>query len=459
MESSDELYAAAASLGIDLQLFYSYSSETTDEIILNCITHAAKSTKVQYPKMPESESLAESFLSKFPSLNPHSAHAILSSVETLVDFFEMPHQQRVCALQKYLVPESSIKLFSALCRYGEREDSRSGTTDCCSSVSSGHDSGYCCPKVDHGQKKRKYESPKTKQLPVDHMFQLENINDVLWDPPKTIDSHRFWNSEGDEISDVRLMLNQSSLTETSFGERKKEHMPINKGEIIDIDEIYFSKSQRSDTHMVLNHPSLTETSFGQRKKVHMSINKGEIINIDDDDAKSFEWFNLPTFSPTVDINSDLDSWIPAKNISESLSEQFIQNSQTDLMNNFTPLSKAISSDQPQNNSPWTIDFLNRMKEKSRMRQQSMPNIPSAPCFGSSGNSAKFRKRKSPSILDFYRYTSGSTVKSMGHKGQKGHLQPPSSSKAVQTAPSLSQTWTPIDKRAKRVRYSYFYLMG
>ncbi|XP_076956685.1 uncharacterized protein LOC143631960 [Bidens hawaiensis] len=255
-------------------------------------------------------------------------------------------------------------------------------------------------------------------------------------------------SFGDEISDARLMLNQTSLTKTSFGERKKAHMPIDKGEIIDIDGIYFSKNQRSDTRMVLDHPSLTETSFGQRKKVHMPINKGEIIDIDDD-AMSSEWFNLPTFSPTVDINSDLDSCIPAKNICESFRQRFIQNSQTDLMNNFTPLSKAISSDQPQNNSPWTIDFLNRMKEKSRMRQQSMPNIPSAPCFGSLGNSAKFRKRKSPSILDFYRYTSGSTVKSMEHKAQKGHLQPPSSSKVVQTAPSLSQTWTPIDKRAKR----------
>ncbi|KAJ8536766.1 hypothetical protein K7X08_035167 [Anisodus acutangulus] len=37
MESSDELYAAAASLGMDIQIFYSYSSEMTDEIILSCI--------------------------------------------------------------------------------------------------------------------------------------------------------------------------------------------------------------------------------------------------------------------------------------------------------------------------------------------------------------------------------------------------------------------------------------
>ncbi|KAM0039025.1 putative protein shortage in chiasmata 1 [Helianthus debilis subsp. tardiflorus] len=457
MESSDELYAAAASLGIDLQLFYSYSSETTDVIILNCIANAAKSTRGVYPRMPESETLAESFLSKFTSLNPLSAHAILSSVGTLLEFFEMSHQQRVCALQKYLVPQASVLLFSSLCRYGEREDSRSGMTDCCSSVSSGHDSGYCCPKVDHEKKKRKYvASPETKAMPVDYVFQ--------WDHPKSVNSHMFWNSEGDEIcdgieksnidfdeiyfrSDARMMPHHPTLTEASFG----QNMPIpdkirshtNKREIIHIDDgediFDLSKNQRSDARMMPNHPSLTESSFGQRKKAHMPVsdmfnaqsNKGEIIDINDD-AMTSEWFDLPSFSTAAEINSDLDS---------------------DLMNNNapfkgkvscygrTPLSKAISCDQPQKGSPWTIDFLNRIKEKSRTRHQSLPNISSAPCFGYSGNNAlKCRKRKSPSILDFYRYTSGSMVKSMEHNGQKGHIQAPSSSKAVQT---------PIDKRAKR----------
>ncbi|KAI3808216.1 hypothetical protein L1987_24164 [Smallanthus sonchifolius] len=459
MESSDELYAAAASLGIDLQLFYSYSSKTTDEIILNCITHAAKSTRGLYPKMPESETLAESFLSKFTSLNPLLAHAILSSVGRLIEFFEMSHQQRVCALQKYLVPQASITLFSALCRYGEREDSRSGMTDCCSSVSSGHDSGYCCPKIDHVQKKRKYiGSPEKKSMPVDYLFQFEKSNDVLWDPPKSANSHRFWNLEAEEVSDgveksnaaldeiyftknqrpdAHMMLNRPSMTETSFGQSKKVHISMEDNGIeksnAALDEVYFSKYQRLDARMMLNCPSLTETSFGQSKKVHMTVadklgshtNKGEIIDIDDDalagedfsflhpEKLSPEWFSLPSFSTAAEINSDLDSWIHTKDNGETLSEGFILNSQADLMNNITPfkekdpcygrtpLSKAILSDQPQKGSPWTIDFLNRIKEKSRMRHQSLPNISSAPCFGYSGNSSKFRKRKSPSILDFY----------------------------------------------------------
>ncbi|KAK9070367.1 hypothetical protein SSX86_010769 [Deinandra increscens subsp. villosa] len=523
MESSDVLYAAAASLGIDLQPFYSYSSETTDEIILNCITNAAKSTRGLYPKMPESETLAESFLSQFTSLNPLSAHAILSSVGTLVEFFEMSHQQRVCVLKKYLVPQASITLFSALCRYGEREDSRSGMTDCCSSVSSGHDSGYCCPKIDYEQKKRKYiGSPETKAMPADYLFQFEKSNNVLWEPPKSVDSHPFWNSEADEISDgignsnaafdeiyssksqrpdANMTFPRPSLTETSFGQSKKVHMPItdkfgshtNRGEIIDIYDddamagLYSSKSQRPDARLMLNRTSLTESSFGRSKKVHMPItdklgshtNKRKIIDIEDDDAMagedfsflhpeklSSEWFSLPSFSTAAEINSDLDSWTPTKDTGETLNEGFILNSQADLMNNSTtfkdtdpcyrrtPLSKAIFSDQPQKGSPWTIEFLNRIKEKSRMRHQSLPNISSAPCFGHSGNSLKFRKRKSPSILDFYRYNSSSAVKGTEYKEQKGPIQAPSSSKAVKTAPSSLQTWTPIDKRAKRVCYPY-----
>ncbi|KAL8227442.1 hypothetical protein R6Q59_000074 [Mikania micrantha] len=457
MESSDELYAAAASLGVDLQLFYSYSSETTDEIILSCITHAAKRTRGLYPKMPESETLAESFLSKFTSLNPLSAHAILSSVGTLIEFFEMSHQQRVCALQKYLVPQASIALFSALCRYGEREDSRSGMTDCCSSVSSGHDSGYC-PKFDHEKKKRKYiGSPETKAMPEDDLFQFKKSNDVLWDPPKSVDSHGFWNFEAGEISDD---IGKSNAA---------------------FDEIYLRKNQTPDVRMMLNRPSLTETMFGRSNKVRMPIvdklgkytNEGEIIDINDDamagedfsflhpEKVSSEWFSLPSFSKAAEINSDLNSWIPTKDNGETLSEGFILNSKADLMNNITPfkekdpcygrtpLSKAIFSDQPQKGSPWTIDFLNRIKEKSRIRHQSMPNFSSGPCFGYSGNLSKLRKRKSPSILDFYRYNNSSTEKSTGHKGQKGPIQAPRSSKAVKTTPSSSQTWTPVDKRAKR----------
>ncbi|PSS33081.1 Zinc finger CCCH domain-containing protein [Actinidia chinensis var. chinensis] len=129
MESSDDVYAVAASLSIDLQLFCSDSSELTDEIILSCIGCATKLTRHNYPKMPESETLAESFLTAFPSINPLSAHAILSSGGILVEFLQWSHQHRIRAIQKYHVPDQSVNLLSILCRYGEWEDSRSAMTD------------------------------------------------------------------------------------------------------------------------------------------------------------------------------------------------------------------------------------------------------------------------------------------------------------------------------------------
>ncbi|KAL9275422.1 SHORTAGE IN CHIASMATA 1-like protein [Drosera capensis] len=109
MESSDVLYAAATSLDIELQIFFSSSSDLTKEIIISCIGCGTNLTKYLIPKLPESEPLAESFLPKFRSINPLTAHAILSTVGLLVELFE---------------------------RYGELEESKSGMTDCSSSVSS-----------------------------------------------------------------------------------------------------------------------------------------------------------------------------------------------------------------------------------------------------------------------------------------------------------------------------------
>ncbi|CAI9302430.1 unnamed protein product [Lactuca saligna] len=400
MESSAELYVAAASLGIDLQLFCSYSCDTTDEIIVNCISHAVKSTKGLYPKMPESETLAESFLSRFPSVNPLSAHAILSSVGSLIQFLEMPHQQRVCAVKKYLVPESSIILFTALCKYGEREDSKSGMTDCCSSVSSGHDSGHCCPKIDHESKKRKYID-----MPMDYSF-----NDVTWDTPKI-------NMDFDEMY---------------FGEkqRSKGLQEGYKGQVIDISDDDMAGEDFTFGHTISFPTRSAPDNYGTRKN---------------------DWWSLPSFPTAAEITLNSQTDLKASSIVNS--PMNFCKEKGECKNDETPLSKAISSAQPQKGSPWTIDFLNRIKEKSRIRQQSLPLISSAPCFGHSGNSSKFRKRKSPSILDFYRYKSNSNSKSnmqnMEHK-QKGTIQLSNSSKPVKSSsPSLPQTWTPIDKRAKR----------
>lgn len=140
MEFSDGIYAAAASLGIDLQIFFSYSTELTNDIIVSCIKYATTLTRGLYLKMPDSVTLAESFLTKFPSINPLTAHAILSSGAKLCEFLEWSHEHKLNDLEKYQVPEEIIALFSVFCRYGELEDSQSIMTDCSSSVSSGPES-------------------------------------------------------------------------------------------------------------------------------------------------------------------------------------------------------------------------------------------------------------------------------------------------------------------------------
>lgn len=86
MEFSDGFYAAATSLGIDLQIFFSYSPELTNEVMINCIKSTAILTRGLYPKMPDSVTLAESFLTQFPGINPLTAHSILSLGVTFMSF-------------------------------------------------------------------------------------------------------------------------------------------------------------------------------------------------------------------------------------------------------------------------------------------------------------------------------------------------------------------------------------
>ncbi|KAK3220731.1 hypothetical protein Dsin_014701 [Dipteronia sinensis] len=73
----------------------------------------------------------------------------------LIEFFDCSHEHRIMAMRKYHVPDESIILFTALCKYGEWEDSKSIMTDCSSSVSSGPDSDKCHLNIDFERKVRK----------------------------------------------------------------------------------------------------------------------------------------------------------------------------------------------------------------------------------------------------------------------------------------------------------------
>lgn len=528
MESSDELYAAAASLKIDLQIFCSYSSELTDEIILSCIGCAPKLTTHTYPKMPESETLAESFLTAFPSINPLSAHAILSSVRILGEFLEWSHEHRICAIRKYHVPDESVSLFSTLCKYGEREDSRSAMTDCSSSVSSAPDSENCREKTDSVRKKRKYiESPPKTGAPVDNLFDfqlLKQFPDGGMNLPRVSNPHDSWLPGVEEMFDEiekpgafvgGKVYSQKQGSGPSRGagisnELKKPSWPLDDNFFGPKDAVDMALINKLDFRLKNDSVILQKDLIGEVIDIRGSSSLGEDLstsansldlsclvsqtakdrasgNVRTGRRSSFSRSSHPTFPTAAEISSD--SNILAKDYGQSLKEGYDRNTDEDFSRhesplrhqeklledhliqrtatNFprlsvqeediqhhggTPLSNAVQSAQPHQGSPWTIEFLNRIRERSRSRQQSLPHGMSPLCFAYSGNVSRVTKRKSPSILDFYKYQGGSGTprKIIERKRQKRATQSSSSSKNEKASASFCPSWTPLDKRARQV---------
>ncbi|OMO95942.1 hypothetical protein CCACVL1_05153 [Corchorus capsularis] len=537
MESSAGLYAAAATLGIDFQLFCSYSSELTDEIILNCIDYAAKMTGGLYPKMPDSETLAESFLTKFPSINPLTAHAILSSGGTLIEFLEWSHERRINAVQNYCVPDESIALFSALCKYGEREDTKSVMTDCSSSVSSGQDSDKCHLNV--GSEGKYIKSSHKMNIGMDELLHFEPFNkctDDFLNPSGLLKPYDSLKSKGSEIFQDYEMRS-SSLNDVFDQKHEFEFPKLLSSQVPDVYDSHVTEGPERLNEAKkpkLNVPLKDNTwNYNQGENMVMlntldwqNMNSfenqhknlvGEVIDLTDsptfgEDVSCFG--NSIPFSSSVpenekdstrkskiarrlsfgkggrtvlpyvsEINTGPDIFGSVKYPRESLQgtndnldtgyrdklqprnqenpirDVLAQGSaacrvsllKKDVSNHSeTPLSKAILSAHPQTDSPWTIEFLNRIREKSRLRQQNLPSDTSASPFEISGNITNVRKRRSPSILDFFKYQGGSTPrKILDQRKQKGYLQPSSSSKKEKASSSLPQTRTPIDKRARQ----------
>ncbi|GAV81260.1 hypothetical protein CFOL_v3_24718 [Cephalotus follicularis] len=535
MESSDQLYAGAASLGIDLQLFCSYSSELTDEIILSCIAYSTKLTRGLYPKMPESESLAESFLTKFPSVNPLTAHAIISSGAMLIEFLEWSHEHRIQAIKKYHVPEESSNLFSDLCRYGEREDSRSIMTDSSSSVSSGPDSDKCHFNVYFEKKHQRYSgSPQKIDIHMDDLFCFEPLNqfyDDIQNTSKVAKPNDSWMSKDPVMFDA---FDKSSLSfKDSFGQKqefdigvainasggfkpydswiskgprildeiKKPSLPINdqllsrlgsemaipnnvdwhntnvcknlqeefKGEVIDLVDSPSSGHAFSSNANSMHFPPLVP-EMGKD-----SIRKSKTVR-----RLSFGTHSFPTFPRAAEINSsssirdsikdqrqsmrgtndyldaDYDNMLPLNNRKRLLQEILTQRSARNAQGlpyqeeishlSRTPLSNAVHAAHPQSGSPWTIEFLNRIREKSRLRQQSLPCNTSDPCFGYSDNISKVTERKSLSILEYFKYQGGNTPGKVPEQKRLKRAIKSSSSSINEKAPG-TLTWTPLDKRA------------
>ncbi|XP_024047875.1 protein SHORTAGE IN CHIASMATA 1 [Citrus clementina] len=538
MESSDGLYAAAASLGLDLQLFCSNSSELTDEIIVSCIGNSIKLTSGLYPKMPESETLAESFLTKFPSVNPLTAHAMLSSKGMLLELLECRHEQRIIAVKKYHVPEESTNLFSILCQSGEHEDSKSIMTDCSSSVSSGLDSDKSHLNSDSGRTQQKsIYNPDKIDILMNDFLQFEPLNQVtdgLLNPSKVFKLYDSWKDHEifddyqkpgssvnelsgkkqeldfdmmmkasrvskaynsqifecprilEEINDPKFSLKDSLLGQNqglgSAGMNNFDCHNISKtsclqedfiGEVVDLTSSplsgkeFFSVPKSSslsasvpqmENNSLMKSKIARRLSFGKNGLLHFptaaELNSGS--DIVDSGKVQRQSTQGTTDHPDTENNNDKLLLEHRKNLLDQVFVQRFAGSrgvpfQEEISHyNGTPLSKAIRSANPQPGSPWTVEFLNRIKEKSRLRQQSLPADTAAPCLGISGNLSKVTKRRSPSILEFFKYQGGSTPGKLPEKKkQKRSVNSSTLSENKMPSTSFLPTWTPVDKRSRQ----------
>lgn len=539
MESSDELYAAAASLGIDIQLFCSYSHEMTEEIILSCISIAAKLSTGRYPKMSDSESLAESFLTAFPSINPLSAHAILSSDSSLGKFLELSNGSRFCALQNSQVPDESIALLSIVSKYGEREDSKSGITDCSSSLSV-PDSRNDQFKSASERKKPKYRHKLNADEPSNDLFPVvpgKLLSDSQHEFPNISVSCDSWLSKRADLSkpeefslsfndkyqdiDPDVMKSSGAGMMKSIDKSSLHDFPLAKGpQISDKSKKTWVPPLDTDSSPRWRSDTTLKNDFSRQSLKLTGIRQGdttgEVIDVEDTPAFGEDFFltssssfsptlldvekqyaarkpgmnkrpssatNLPKFTNPTEFHAGSGAWVSnndtrrilrdeirpncdiinGKSISMMKQQEFMEE---DLIENYsqnsyqkyfqgkgsfdgTPLSNALHSTQPQG-SPWTIEFLNRIREKSRMHKQSFSYELPSPYLGSSGNTSKVTKRKSPSILEFYKYEGGSTPqKIVQEKRMKRFSQAVNSLKTKKASASCPSS-TPVDKRARRV---------
>lgn len=534
MESSDGLCAAAASLEIDVQFFYSYSPELTDEIILGSIASGTDLIRGLFPKLPELETLGESFLCKFPSINPLTAQAILSNGGLLVNFLEWSLESRISAVERYQVSDESISLFSFLCRYGEREDSRSIMTDSSSSVSysSGPDSKNCPDKLDSGKKRYKYtRNPHNFDMSADDLIQHEMSNPAA----NNIQFPRFSSSDSLISKDLGL-FNDARKIDFSFKEFLTQEDGLDAP--VSISKVADPHAFQTPKHNLFAEALDRRNNLGSRNSSKDTVHNLEwasIMNsepmlegveaevIDGTDSKGANLMEFPfscgyegkypmkkprrarefysgrsdhpVFPTAAEFDSGSYMTTPVNHQKQSVLEgnehflrkphdtQILMRNQSNMGNedvdwrssNFsksvsiqeerpnyreTPLKNAVHSSTLEKGSPWSIEFLNRMREKSKLRQQLLPSGASAtPSPNIRSNRSNSIKRRSPSIIEFFKYQgSSSSSKIPGLKKQKISLPSSGSFKNKKASESLRPTWTPLDKRARRVRDSYIFII-
>ncbi|KAF6149253.1 hypothetical protein GIB67_026109 [Kingdonia uniflora] len=428
MELSDELYAAAASLGIDLQLSCSYSPEFTDEIILSCINYSIKLNRGLYPKMLDSEYLAETFLTKFPSISPLLAHAILSSGSRL-------------------------------------EYSKSGMIDC-SSGSSVPDSGNSSSNLEFPRKKQKcIGRPPSAKVP--RVYQpleswISSKSHGVLDENHEIEMFKF--TLNDEFFEHIPGLADGMVNDLGWNGKAKSEKADFIGEVIDLGNTSFLGEDFSP----IPSNACFSPEFGRGMSFGGSLSKRVSPPIPSSNCPSYptsagitsnseksskdhnQMFN-EDFWADMHIKDDNKDDMPLQ-----LGRQFLQEEITPRSTSSyggTPLSNAIHSSKLQRGSPWTVEFLNKIKEKSRMHQKSRLSDTTDSCYGYPNSVERIAKRKSPSTLDCYRYQGGgrNSKRIFKQKCQKQQLIPQlfGSYKSEKASCSLTPAYTPMDKRASQ----------
>nr|XP_018685383.1 PREDICTED: uncharacterized protein LOC103987278 isoform X1 [Musa acuminata subsp. malaccensis] len=475
MESSDALYAAAASLDMNLQLFCSHDADSTDDIILSCIRSATRSAGDLYPAMPESESIGESFLTRFPSINPLSAHVILSSGGSLVEFLEWSNERRIQAVGKYHVPEESISLFSALCRYGEVGESKSVMTE-----SSSIDSDFNSRLLSSPRKKRRHAC-HTYLMPSGDSFLAEPLNQNIstMEEPPAFQQYQLRNFSNIQEKMGKIKSNYYSDT---LGKRPSgstvidhdlnslvRHSYINKDFIDDINQHDYNFLEEkfplaSDKFSFLEKPELgiepadrsshAVSPRGLRMKGHSIFPSSTEIHHDTNKRSSMKDHYL-SFD---DISRKDNVLIKTQ---EYQKEKFMQDHRTNIVGlsaqekvppayGENAFSNATQPSRSQGQC-WITDFLHRLKEKGNGQQQTLPRNPCFNCRRTSNVKDRPSRSQSPSVIDTYRYQgSNQTRNTTRNKWRKDAKRPSISNKReCKESSFITRTWTPIDKRARQ----------
>lgn len=442
MGQSDTLYSAAANLDTNLQLLCSYNPESTDEIILTCITKFTGPTRGLYPPMPESETLAEYFLTKFPSINPLSAHAILSTGGALINFLEWSNERRIQAVGKYLVPDESIALFSALCRYGEMGESKSVMTDC-SSVESDINSSLL-----QSPPKRKRFANEFVDVPMGDTFFSKPFEQFQGDfmephvdnqPKKSVSTiiDEFVGRKKGIISCApsdchEVEADQAQLLDPAFNE-KMTHPRI----VFDQEQAFMSEI----------------SSFSPRRESRSKLPvKSSLPTI----GLEFSDYSFRTFPTSAEMEDESTSnWVSQKTkcVKDSTGLFGVQRNVLRADDQEAKYSGISSKQCP----GWKFEFLGGGGQKRSL--------------SSSNSSSKEShcKTRSPSIIDSYRYQGSKeaakridkyrypskgkdAINPLRPKWKDFQLQQapiPTTEKRKTSAP-LNPSWTPVDKRARQV---------